>query len=239
MPTAFTADFWKKARNLFEGAQLFAKHGLTHRDIKPANILLNPKSSKIIYIDFGLSRNVKELTNDILDGTKKTAFHWSYPFEYGLVSQVKKIIKMNDAEADAFYKKTLKQVVNDILTDAHKNVKTMLALLDDRMFPMNDARIESMIYDAIDSMRHFKSAEECVGTMVKSIDMFSLGLTMNMVLNAFYDVGKVTAAFYTKMRTLIAKMTSFNMKERLQDYDEASTLYDKMIVKGTTKTRKQ
>jgi serine/threonine protein kinase len=239
MPTAFTADFWKKARNLFEGAQLFAKHELTHRDIKPANILLNPKSSKIIYIDFGLSRNMKELTNDILDGTKKTAFHWSYPFEYGLVSQVKKIIKMNDAEADAFYKKTLKHVVNDILTDAHKNVKTMLALLNDRMFPMNDARIESMIYDAIDSMRHFKSPEECVGTMVKTIDMFSLGLTMNMVLNAFYDAGKVTPAFYTKMRTLIAKMTSFNMKERLQDYDEALTLYDKMILKGSTKTRKQ
>lgn len=239
MPNAMTTNFWKKARNLFEGAQLFAKHGLTHRDIKPANILLNPKSNRIIYIDFGLSRNVKELTNDILDGTKKTSFHWSYPFEYGLVSQVKKIIKMTDAEADAFYKKILKQVVNDILTDAHKNVKTMLALLEDRMFPMNNARIESMIYDAIDSMRHFKSAEECVATMVKTIDMFSLGLTMNMALNAFYASGKVTAAFYTKMRTLIAKMTSFNMKERLQDYGEALTLYDKMIVKGTTKTRKQ
>jgi hypothetical protein len=41
------------------------------------------------------------------------------------------------------------------------------------------------------------------------------------------------------MRTLITKMTSFNMKERLQDYGEALTLYDKMIVKGTTKTREQ
>jgi serine/threonine protein kinase len=236
-PKTFTSDFWKKARNIFEGAQLFAKNGITHRDIKTANILLNPGSKQLIYIDFGLSRNVKELTKDIISGKKKTSFHWSYPFEYGLVSQAKKIMKMNDAEIDELYRKTVNLVFNETTADEYKSIKTMLTLLDDRMFPLNQLKVEVMIHESIDSIRMFNSVEECVETMVKTIDMFSLGLTMNETLNAFYDAGKITHDFYRQMRVLLANMTSFNMQTRLQDYGEALTLYDNII--GTSKNKKK
>lgn len=236
MGDALSNNFWKKARNLFEGVQLFAKNGLTHRDIKPANILLNPKSNKIIYIDFGLSRNTAELIQDILSGAKKTTFHWSYPFEYGLLSHAEHIINMSDAEADQYYAKILKNVVTNEKTDAYRNINTMFSLLEDRQHPFNMAKIETMVYDSIDSIRQFNNAAECVATMVKTIDMFSLGQTMNETLNAFYDAGKITDEFYRTMHALFAKMTSFNMQERLQDYSEALTLYDKAI-KTSKKTR--
>jgi len=243
-PEQMTNSFWKKARNLLEGAELFAKNGLTHRDIKVANILMNNKHNRIIYIDFGLSRSVEELTKDILNGTKKTSFHWSYPFEYGLLSQAHKIIKMTDAEADNLYRKILRRVIIDETTEEYKNVNTTFALLENRLSPFNKSKVETMIYDSIDSMRQFETAEECVKTTVKTIDMFSLGLALNETLNAYYDAGKITNEFYKEMHKLFAKMTNFNMKERIGNYSELIVLYDKIIrtfnkVNKLTKTRKQ
>jgi hypothetical protein len=79
----------------------------------------------------------------------------------------------------------------------------MLTLLDDRMFPLNQLKVEVMIHESIDSIRMFNSVEECVETMVKTIDMFSLGLTMNETLNAFYDAGNRIAPNVLIKRTLL------------------------------------
>jgi serine/threonine protein kinase len=237
MSTEMTNTFWKKARNLFEGAQLFAKHGLTHRDIKPSNVLLNPKTNKLIYIDFGLSRNVDELTQDIVSGKKKTSFHWSYPFEYGLVSRANQIITMSDAKTDEFYAFVLNEVAINAKTESYGNFKTMLTFMENRLSPLNEAKIESMVYDSIDSIRQFNNEKECIETMVKTIDMFSLGLTMNEALNAFYDNGKITEEFYIDMHELFSKMMSFNMKERISDYEMATHLYDKILKKFKMKSR--
>lgn len=230
-----TMDFWKKARNLLEGAQLFAKHNLTHRDIKPSNILLNPKSKRLIYIDFGLTHDMTELKNKILDGTKKTKFHWIYPFEYGLVQNSINIISMSPPDADAFYQKTANLILHDSLTDEYKNVEKIFTMMDDRIFPLNQAKKESMIYDSIDAIRQFANAEQFIEAMVKSIDAFSLGLTLNETLNAFYDAGKIDDIFYKEMHAIFARMTDFNLKERLTDYKTIIELYDKAMKIGNSK----
>ena len=233
-PSMFKLSIWKKARNLIEGAQLFAKNGILHRDIKPSNILMNPKTQSIIYIDFGLSRNIAELTRDILNGTKKTKFHWIYPFEYGLFTSAASIIKMANAntnELDAFYKKTIKTILFDKSSDDYKQVNHMFEKIDHRLAPLNQAKKESMIYDAIDAMRHMQSVDAIASTMVKSLDAFSLGLTLNELLNAFYDAGKIGDQVYKEMHAIFAQMSSLNMKERLTDYKTIKTLYDKALKK--------
>lgn len=44
-------------RNLYKGLFTLHKLGIIHNDIKPENIIINKKSNKIKYIDFGLSCN--------------------------------------------------------------------------------------------------------------------------------------------------------------------------------------
>lgn len=230
-PSEFKTRFWKKVRNLLDGAELFAKNGLTHRDIKPNNILMNPKTQNLIYIDFGLSRNVADLTKEILNGTKRTHFHWIYPFEDGLIEDAPKILKMTDAQFDAYYKKLTKTILEDMSSDASKHVNKIFSLMDDRLAPLNESKKETMIYDAIDSARLLGSVDKIVETMVKSIDVFSLGLALNALLNAFYDANKISDAFYKEMHAIFAQMTSFNMKERLIDFKTIKTQYEKALTK--------
>ena len=230
-PSALKTRFWKKVRNLLDGAELFAKHGLTHRDIKLNNILMNPKSQNLIYIDFGLSRTMTDLKKDILNGTKKTHFHWIYPFENGLIEDVPNIIKMTDVQFDAYYKKLVKNLLVDTSSESSKNVNELFALKDNRLAPLNQSKKETMIYDAIDSVRQIGNADTIVETMVKSIDTFSLGLTLNKILNAFYDANKIADAFYKEMHALFAQMTNFNMKERLTDFKTIKVQYEKALTK--------
>lgn len=239
-PSLFKLSIWKKARNLIEGAQLFAKHGILHRDIKPSNILMNPKTQSIIYIDFGLSRNIAELIKDVLNGTKKTKFHWIYPFEYGLFTNAASILKMTDANSmDAFYKKTIKSLLFDKSSDDSKQVNHMFEKIDNRLAPLNQAKKESLIYDAIDAMRHMPSVDAIASTMVRSLDAFSLGLTLNELLNAFYDAGKIGDQAYKEMHAIFAQMSSLNMKERLSDYKTIKSLYDKALKKMSTSKKTQ
>lgn len=228
-PREFETRFWKKVRNLLDGAELFAKNGLTHRDIKLNNILLNPKSHNLIYIDFGLSRNVADLKKDILNGTKKTHFHWIYPFENGLIEDASKIVKMTGAQFDAYYKKLAKTILDDISSDSSKHVSEIFTLSDNRLAPLNQLKKESMIYDAIDSVRIMGSVEKVVDAMVKSIDTFSLGLALNKTLNAFYDAKKISVPFYKEMHALFAQMTNFNIKERLTDFKTIKAQYEKAL----------
>jgi serine/threonine protein kinase len=228
-PREFETRFWKKVRNLLDGAELFAKNGLTHRDIKLNNILLNPKSHNLIYIDFGLSRNVADLKKDILNGTKKTHFHWIYPFENGLIEDASKIVKMTGAQFDAYYKKLAKTILEDISSDPSKHVDEIFTLMDNRLAPLNQSKKESMIYDAIDSVRIMGSVEKVVDAMVKSIDTFSLGLALNKTLNAFYDAKKISVPFYKEMHALFAQMTNFNIKERLTDFKIIKAHYEKAL----------
>jgi serine/threonine protein kinase len=230
-PSEFKTRFWKKIRNLLDGAELFAKNGLTHRDIKMNNILLNPKSENLIYIDFGLSRTMTDLKKDILNGTKKTHFHWIYPFENGLIEDASKIVKMTDAQFDTYYKKLVKNLLLDTSSESSKHVSEIFALSDNRMAPLNQSKKESMIYDAIDSVRQMGDVDAIVDKMVKSIDTFSLGLTLNRILNAFYDANKISDMFYKEMHALFAQMTNFNMKERLIDFKIIKAQYEKALTK--------
>lgn len=228
-PSDFNMMFWRKVRNLLDGAELFAKHGLTHRDIKPNNILMNPKTHNLIYIDFGLSRNVTDLIKDILNGTKHTHFHWIYPFENGLIEDAPKILKMTESQFYEYYKKLAKTILENTSSDTSKHVNEIFSLTDNRLAPLNQSKKETMIYDAIDSARLLGSMDKIVETMVKSIDTFSLGLTLNKLLNAFYDSRKISDAFYKDMHALFAQMTNFNMKERLTDFKVINVMYEKAI----------
>jgi hypothetical protein len=91
---------------------------------------------------------------------------------------------MSDAKTDEFYAFVLNEVAINAKTESYGNFKTMLTFMENRLSPLNEAKIESMVYDSIDSIRQFNNEKECIETMVKTIDMFSLGLTMNEALNA-------------------------------------------------------
>ena len=106
--------FFTQARNLFKGIDLFLSHNMLHRDIKPANVLINEKG-KLVYIDFGLSEDISEYKEKMLNDTgKHRKFHWSYPMEYGFFRNAKHYVNLSGDEV-ATLTKTL---IYDILYDA-------------------------------------------------------------------------------------------------------------------------
>jgi serine/threonine protein kinase len=224
-------DFWTNARNLFDGVQLFAKHNLTHRDIKPANILLKPKTNQLVYIDFGLTDDMTKFKQKILDGVKTTKFHWTYPFEYGFASSAYPTASSAHPFDKKFADKLCKKIFTNKSSDEYKHVEKMFDMMDDRLSPLNRATKTAMIHESVESARKFDSADKFLESMIKSIDTFSLGLTMNTTLNAFYDAHKIDDSFYREMHALFAKMTNLNMIERLSDLKTIITLYDKVINK--------
>ncbi len=74
--------------HLLKGLKVFRENDIIHYDIKPQNILINSRTGKMVYIDFGLMKQKNELI-DLCKTNKNTlaVYHWSYPFETGFLNK--------------------------------------------------------------------------------------------------------------------------------------------------------
>ncbi len=230
--------FFSQARNLFKGIELFLSNNMLHRDIKPANILIN-KKGKLVYIDFGLSEDVYEYKQKMLnDGGKHRKFHWSYPMEYGFFKNAKHYVNLNGNEVATLIKTLTYDILYDNSTDAYGHFESMFEMLDNRLSPLTNSAKEVMISDCINSVVLFQNNHRgFLDKAIKTIDIFSLGLTMNYVINAFYDNNLISNEFYRDMHNLFMTMTDFNLSKRANDPKTLLNTYSNILKKhGMTKT---
>lgn len=228
-----TDKFFLNAYNLFQGIKLFLANDILHHDIKPQNIVFDSANYRFNYIDFGLIEQKSKLVNGIIAGINHESFHWSYPLEFGFLHSAKDYDFNKITNFSPLYKDFIK-----ILTDpAYRNqpnkygikpksFETVFTYMEDRVNPFSKEDFIKKVFDGLVFCKDYNTYPEFVEKLLKNTDIYSLGFTLNHVLNAFYDKGAITRADYIKYSKLFQKMYSPNIDDRAQhSIDEYAEWY--------------
>lgn len=218
-----TDKFFLNTYNLFQGIKLFLANDILHHDIKPQNIVFDSEDHRFNYIDFGLIEQKSKLKDDIISGKAHESFHWSYPLEFGFLHSAKDYDFNKITNFSPLYKDFIK-----ILTDpVYKNqpnkygikpnsFKTVFTYMEDRVNPFSKQDFITRMFDGLVFCKAHDTYPEFVEKLLTNTDIYSLGFTLNHVLNAFYDKGAITRADYIKYSKLFQKMCSPNINDRVQ-----------------------
>jgi serine/threonine protein kinase len=230
--------FFLNAYNLFQGIKLFLANDILHHDIKPQNIVFNAAKHRFNYIDFGLIEKKNKLINDIISGKTHENFHWSYPLEFGFMNSNKdydytKITDFKSLENDfieiltdpAFENQTNKYGIKP------KSFQHVFKYMEDRINPFSkEDFIKQVFAGLVYCKQNNISYPEFVKKLLSNTDIYSLGFSMNYVLNKFYDKGAITKDQYEKYRKLFRKMCSANLNGRTAySIDEYAAWYEKIL----------
>ena len=235
--------FFTNAAKLLRGLELFSKNGIIHRDIKPGNILYQ-STGKLVFIDFGLTDDIDNFIKKIKSGEKSIKFHWSYPLEYGLASEeiFNKIKKSSDRELDKMISEInqmlLNKEYNDDVSTIQEQFEKTFEFMENKMSPMNITKKETFIFETVYSIKHFEGNYDAfLKHMVKSMDTYAIGFTLNYVLNAAYDKRFVSEEFYKDAHELFGRMFAFDINERLSDVSEIRKHYENIVDKYKTMSK--
>lgn len=214
-------SFWKNALTLFEGIDDFLAHDFVHRDVKPSNILIKP-SGKMVFIDFGLSENIKDYINNI--GTKYVSkFHWSYPIEYGFfTASANDIEKINKASNNE---------ITELAFHILKNMTHGFKMLENRLKPYKGLFYIKQILVGVEQIPIYKNdIPRLIDESLRSFDTYGMGLTLNFMLNCFYDSGyKMTEQFYNSMHNFCMSLCYPSLALRLKNIKEVIDIYKTIL----------
>ena len=243
-----TDRFWLEVHHLLKGLKFFKDNGIVHNDIKPQNILFNMKTGKLVFIDFGLMRSKQ----DIITSSKKSTnflgiYHWSYPFDCGL---------MNKNKYDAFkglsvarknaYKTQLSEIIikstsNSSRGSNGKNTFDM-SIKNPSAFNILFAYINpdgttatkhgyiEHFFDGMNNLISKDSYDTNLNRIVDSIDVYGLGFTLQYILICFYEHRALTLDFFTRLSTFFHKMYDFNPETREINIDTLINEYETILL---------
>ena len=244
-----TDQFWLEVHHLITGLQFFKNNGLVHNDIKPQNILFNMKTGKLAFIDFGLMRSKKE----IIQSSKKSdnflgIYHWSYPFECGLMNKK----KYNEyRELNTTRKKTYKNQLSEMIINNTKTNPFKMSISNPNAFNILFAYINlngdpppsvtkygyiEHFFDGINNVMA-NNYDDVLTDIVNSIDIYGLGFTLQFILNCFYRHEAIDQDFYTRFSTFFHKMYDFNLKTRELNIDNLINEYENILLETGVLTR--
>lgn len=216
-------SFWKNAITLFEGIQDFLAHDFVHRDVKPSNILIKP-SGKMVFIDFGLSENIQDYIKNIVN-KHIPKFHWSYPIEYAYFSVPKEDIEDIDTATD---KERAYMALNVYKSGA---LTSGFQMLENRLQPYKGITYIEHILSGIEQIPVYKNdIPHMIDMSLRSFDTYGMGLTLNFMLNCFYDSGyKMSEQFYKSMHGFCMSLCHPNLALRLKNIKEVITIYKTIL----------
>lgn len=231
VPTLLQKDaneFWINVVRLFEGIKLFGKNSIIHRDIKPSNILIQ-STGHLKYIDFGLTETISDYKARMQsDSETQTKFHWSYPIEYGFYRCADTCLRKIEGN------KT--QIVENILKTG--DFESTFEMLDNRLDPLTKEEKARRLMNGLTAAHTYvNDPNRFLLVSIITIDTYGLGLTLNYMLNVFYDYGLIDKHFYHDFHNLFMRMTDFDMNSRLSGIDIIISDYKTLLKKHGLKSK--
>ena len=235
-----TDKFFLNAYNLFQGIKLFLKNDILHHDIKPQNIVFDLHTYRFNYIDFGLIEKKSKLKSEIIRKLNHENFHWSYPLEFGFFNYSKLYYFENPVDFVA----AEQEFVNILTNPAHENkvnkygikphsFQSTFRYMENRFSPWTVAKKTDFIKQMFTGLKYYKTNftfEKTLDKLLSNTDIYSLGFTLNHVLNAFYDKGTIVENEYKEYSKLFRKMCSPNLVGRTAfSIEEYIELYEKVL----------
>ena len=225
--------FWFEFLRMFEGCEVFLKHGIINHDIKPQNILYDELLKRMNFIDFGLMQSYKT----VLLRLKRSDFwlakhaHWSYPLEIQFLNKRRfdDFSKKTEEERIAVYSKIISDINNNIETYNSDTLKTLFSYImpnenskefSDRYF--ND--ILHMLTIDITS----KSYSEFIRKSLDTIDIYGIGFTLLFAANTLVHL--IDADFYSDLTFFGYKLITPRLYDRYTA-TEARVKYKEILEK--------
>jgi hypothetical protein len=102
--------------------------------------------------------------------------------------------------------------------------------MEDRVNPFSKNDYIKQVFTGLVFCKAHNTYAEVVDKLLTNTDIYSLGFTLNHVLNAFYDRGAITQVDYIKYSKLFRKMCSPNLNGRTAySIDEYADMYEKVL----------
>lgn len=242
-----TDKFFLNIHNLFKGIELFLKNDILHHDLKPQNIVFDPQTYRFNFIDFGLIEKKTQLINDIIAKKNYENFHWSYPLEFGFFNWSKNYNFEKPFDSIAAEKKFIDIFTNpafptnNLYGIKEHSFQTTFRYMEDRFSPWTKERKTKFIQQVFIGLRHCKlnsTFAETLDKLLTNTDIYSLGFTLNYMLNSFFDKGAILENEYKQYSKLFRKMCSPNLAGRsaytIKQYTE---WYEKILLDTGVLTR--
>lgn len=235
--------FLLEIRQLLKGLQAFKNNGLVHNDIKPQNILFNPENGQLRFIDFGLMKTKKQITNLSKDNDNDLAvFHWSFPLEcgfmnYNVFNKYKNMDNNKKKELEIYFSNTLVKVTRRdidfsflilfLISDPNAFDIVFSYLSHNLEVPSNNVKqgyLDSFFL-GFNEMGN-GSYSNFLGKTIDSIDIYGLGISLQYVINHFNHKNMLELNEYMQLSSFFSKMYDFNCETRVRDIDLLLKEYD-------------
>jgi serine/threonine protein kinase len=224
--------------NLLKGVKAFRDHNLIHYDIKPQNILFDSKTCQMKYIDFGLMSYKTTVVEESKHNTNWLGtYHWSYPFECGLMNQDRfmEYKQMTAHEKKIYASNFTKYIIykkkNDIIK--HPDSFELIFTYIDPLYQVPNANVQYQyihsFFEGMDEMLK-KSYEDVLDKIVDSIDIYGLGVTIQLIINCLNMQKAIDQKVYLEIYSFCKKMYDFNLSERETDIDVLIDEYEQILV---------
>lgn len=235
--------FWLEVHQLLKGLVFFQRNNIVHYDLKPQNILYNPKTGKMRFIDFGLMRSTSKIIKESNDSDNGLGvLHWSYPVDNGFIN------RHLYNKCKEHFKTFSKEMVKTFMTYTNKTTLGIeISDIEAFYILFNYITLSKEPLDA-DSRAHYinrflnafnqvKSYDQYVNTVVKTIDIYGLGFTLQNALNSFYRARLIGDEFYNKCSALFEDMYNFDFLNRISSAEEALNRYEQILLETDILTR--
>jgi serine/threonine protein kinase len=235
--------FWLEVHHLIRGLQFFRDSGIVHNDLKPQNILFDTKTSKLMFIDFGLMQTRAEIIRTSKNNTNNQAvFHWSYPLDCGIMDY-NGYSKYRRGTANGYRKLVKDELIGMLVSDLKTNTSGLklkkpeafelfFSYINPTGKDMSSAAKYAFIeefFDGLDEMVKL-SYDDYLDDAIDSIDVYGLGFTLQYILNCFKRHNAVSQDFFNLASSLFSTMYDSNPDNRELNIYELLDEYESILL---------